>query len=262
MFYGWIQNIKYYSRSLPSVTLSSTVSTLKVSNSSVVTITATFSKSMKSTPTLSLSGIVNDAEMIATASDSIWTYLWTVSGSTVSSTTATVSGTDLSGNPYSGTDSITFIVDNTPPTVTLTDTDSDNVVSDSDVVTITATFSESMTATPTISLSGIASNALMSATSSDSVWSYTWTVSTSVSSVTATVSGTDLLGNAYSGTDSITFIVDNTPPTVTLTDTDSDNVVSDSDVVTITATFSESMTATPTISLLHCIKCTYECNKL
>ena len=49
MFYGWIQNIKYYSRSLPSVTLSSTVSTLKVSNSSVVTITATFSKSMKST---------------------------------------------------------------------------------------------------------------------------------------------------------------------------------------------------------------------
>ena len=249
MFYGWIKSIKYYAKSLPSVTLSSTVSTLEVSNSSVVTITATFSKSMKSTPTLSLSGIVNDAEMIATASDSIWTYLWTVSGSTVSSTTATVSGTDLSGNPYSGTESITFTIDNTPPTVTLTDTDSDNLVSNSDVVTITATFSESMAVTPTISLSGITSNALMSATSSDSVWSYTWTVSTSVSSVTATVSGTDLLGNAYSGTDSITFIVDNTPPTVTLTDTDSDNVVSDSDEVTITATFSESMAATPTISL-------------
>ena len=52
---------------------------------------------MKSTPTLSLSGIVNNAEMTATASDSIWTYSWTVSGSVVSSTTATVSGTDLSG---------------------------------------------------------------------------------------------------------------------------------------------------------------------
>ena len=146
--------------------------------------------------------------MSATSSDSVWSYTWTGASTSVSSVTATVSGTDLLGNAYSGTDSITFIVDNTPPTVTLTDTDSDNVVSDSDVVNITATFSESMTATPTISLSGIASNALMSATSSDSVWSYTWTVSTSVSSVTATVSGTDLLGNAYSGTDSITFIVD------------------------------------------------------
>ena len=38
-------------------------------------------------------------------------------------------------------------------------------------------------------------------------------------------------------------------PTLTLTDTDSDNIVSNSDVVTITASFSESMAATPTISL-------------
>ena len=58
-----------------------------------------------------------------------------------------------------GTDSITFAIDNTAPTVTLTDTDSDNIVSNSDVVTITATFSESMAATPTLSLSGIITNA-------------------------------------------------------------------------------------------------------
>ena len=43
---------------------------------------------------------------------------------------------------------------------------------------------------------------------------------------TATVSGTDLAGNAYSGTDSITFNLDTSSPTVTLTDTDSDNLVS------------------------------------
>ena len=65
--------------------------------------------------------------MSATASDSVWNYTWTVSGSTVTSTTATVSGTDLAGNAYSGTDSITFIIDNTAPTVSLTDTDSDNL---------------------------------------------------------------------------------------------------------------------------------------
>ena len=66
-----------------------------------------------------------------------------------------------------------FIIDNIAPTVSLTDTDSDNLVSNSDVVTITATFSESMTATPTLSLSGITSNAQMSATTSDTVWTYT-----------------------------------------------------------------------------------------
>jgi hypothetical protein len=229
--------------------LSDTDSDNIVSNTDVVTITASFSESMAATPTLSLSGIVSNAEMSATATASIWTYTWTVS-TTVTSTTATVSGTDLSGNAYSGTDSITFTIDNNTPTVTLTDTDSDNIVSNSDLVTVTATFSESMAATPTLSLSGIVSNAEMSATATASIWTYTWTVSTTVTSTTATVSGTDLSGNAYAGTDSITFAIDNTAPTVTLTDTDSDNIVSNSDVVTITATFSESMAATPTISLI------------
>ena len=131
----------------------------------------------------------------------------------------------------------------------LSDTDSDNIVSNSDVVTITATFSESMAATPTLSLSGIITNTEMTATASASVWTYAWTVSTTVTSTTATVYGTDLSGNAYAGTDSITFTIDNSVPTVKLTDTDSDNLISNSDVVTITATFSESMSATPTLSL-------------
>ncbi|MDA9157012.1 BspA family leucine-rich repeat surface protein [Flavobacteriaceae bacterium] len=231
-----------------SGSLSDTDSDNIVSNSDVVTITATFSESMAATPTLSLSGIITNTEMTATSSASIWTYAWTVS-TTVTSTTATVSGTDLSGNAYAGTDSITFTIDNILPTVTLTDTDSDNLVSNSDVVTITATFSESMTATPTLSLSGITSNVLMTATASTSVWTYAWTVSTSINSIIATVSGTDLVGNAYAGTDSITFTIDNILPTVILTDTDSDNLVSNSDVVTITATFSESMSATPTLNL-------------
>ena len=38
------------------------------------------------------------------------------------------------------TDSITFTIDASSPTVTLTDTDSDNLVSVSEVVTITAGF--------------------------------------------------------------------------------------------------------------------------
>ena len=179
-----------------------------------------------------------------------WQYSWTVS-STSNNPSITVSGTDLAGNTYLGTESVTFaITDNISPTVSLTDNDSDNIVVNSDSVIFAATFSEAMTLTPTISLSGIISNAFMSATSSASVWEYTWTVSTSLTSTTATVSGTDLAGNAYTGTESLTFtITDSAPPTVVLTDNDSDNIVVNSDTVIFTATFSEAMTPTPTISL-------------
>ena len=232
----------------PTVTLSDTDSDNLLSDADLVTITATFSESMTATPTLSLSGILSNALMSATATASIWTYSWTVS-TTLTSTTATVSGSDLAGNAYSGTDSITFSIDNILPTVTLTDADSDNIVSNSDVVTITATFSESMAATPTLSLSGILSNALMTATSSASIWTYAWTVSSSVSSTTVTVAGFDLAGNAYAGTESITFTIDNTAPTIINTDSsDDDDYVKGGATVQLSVTFSEAV-ITPTITI-------------
>ena len=86
--------------------------------------------------------------------------------------TSTVSGTDLAGNAYSGTESITFTIDASSPTVTLTDTDSDNLVSVSEVVTITAGFSEAMTATPTISITGIVTNVIMTPVSGTNSYTY------------------------------------------------------------------------------------------
>ena len=126
------------------------------------------------------------------------------------SANVTISGTDLAGNSYSGTDSITFTInqaDNVPPTVILTDSDADNVVGLGDSITVTATFSEAMLATPTISITaGQATNVAMSASASSAIWTYNWTVSSTVSTeVSVTVSGTDLAGIAYSGTDSLTF---------------------------------------------------------
>ena len=233
----------------PTVTLSDTDSDNLVSGSSVVTITATFSEAMASAPTINITGEVSNVAMTATSSSSVWTYPWTVSTTTSGIVSATVAGTDVLGNAYAGTDSITFTIDNTPPTVTLTDTDSHNLTSGSSVVTITATFSEAMSAT-TINITGEVSNVAMTATSSASVWTYPWTVSTSSSGiVSATVAGTDVSGKAYAGTTSITFTIDNTLPTVTLTDNDADNIVSESDTVLITATFSEAMTSTPTVSV-------------
>ena len=95
----------------------------------------------------------------------VYKYTWDVdSGSTPPSGIyyATVSGTAAAtGGAYSGTQSLTFTLDTSAPTVTLTDTDSDNVVNVSQVVTITAIFSETMAATPTISITGMVTNVIM-----------------------------------------------------------------------------------------------------
>ncbi|MDB9823786.1 BspA family leucine-rich repeat surface protein [Flavobacteriaceae bacterium] len=149
---------------------------------------------------------------------------------------------------YTGT------IDTTAPTVALSHSASETEISNGESITVTASFSEAMTATPTISISsGEASDTAMSATASAALWSYTWTVSSTVATeVSITVSGTDLAGNAYSGTDSLTLRLEEIfiPPTVILTDSDVDNIVAFSDMITFDATFSDSISSTPTISII------------
>ena len=66
-----------------------------------------------------------------------------------------------------------------------------------------------MSATPTISLTGLGTNISMSAGSDNKIWKYNFNTSSSTSSITATVSGTDLYDNPYSGTESLTLTIDN-----------------------------------------------------
>ena len=218
-----------------------------------VTLTATFSLSMSPTPTISIAGVVTNVAMTQTSTDTVWTYFWQVPGSITSETdlNVTATATDTNSRTYVGTESLTLTIDSFGPTLTFSDTDDDNLLAASDTVTITAVFSEAMTATPTILISGASISSAMTQISGTNSYTFNWDVSGSLNdgTYTATVSGADLQGNAYSGTDSITFTLDTTAPTVTLTDTDSDNLVSISQVVTITAGFSEAMTATPTISI-------------
>ena len=144
-------------------------------------------------------------------------YAWDVdSGGAPSDGTyrATVAGADLAGNAYSGTDSITFTVDSTAPTVTLTDTDADNIISTTlsptNTVTITASFSKPMTATPSIYITGVVTNVAMTRVGSTNSYTYNWNTSTptlAAGAYSVTVSGTDSIGNAYAGTDSITFTI-------------------------------------------------------
>ena len=195
----------------PSVTLTDTDANNIVTGSNVVTITATFDRSMAATPTINIIGEVSNVVMTASSTARVWIYPWTVSTTTSGIVTATVSGTDISGNAYAGATSITFTIDNTAPTVTLTDTDANNIVTGSNVVTITATFSEVMASAPTINITGEVSNVAMTASSTADVWIYPWTVSTTTSGiVSATVAGTDVSGKAYAGTTSITFTISQT----------------------------------------------------
>ena len=131
---------------------------------------------------------------------------------------------DIIGNAYvAGTQSITFTgivtkMTQTAPTssVSLSKSTTNATLPYTGTVTITATFSESMANSPTISVGGV-SNAVMTSTSS-SVWEYNWTINNgswmtanTTTTTFATVSGTDIVGNAYSGTTSISFTIDNSP---------------------------------------------------
>ncbi|MDA9679662.1 FG-GAP-like repeat-containing protein [Flavobacteriaceae bacterium] len=236
----------------PTVTLTDTDADNLISASEVVTITAGFSEAMTATPTISITGIVTSVIMTPVSGTNSYTFAWDTSSGTLSDGTysATVSGTDLIGNAYlAGTQSITFTLDTTTPTVTITTSDTDNTIKPGDQITITATFSEAMASSPTITIGSAENNQALTATNS-TTFTYSWSTSgTSAGSYTVTVTGTDLAGNTYAGNDSIVITLDNTPPTVTLSDTDDDNFLSASDTVAITAAFDEAMTATPRISI-------------
>ena len=99
---------------------------------------------------------------------------------------------------------------------------------------LSATFSEAVV-TPSITIGSLVTNSSMtvSASTNSTTWYYDWTVPLGVDGIyVATVSTTDLIGNAYAGTDSTTFTVDNTDPEIS-----SASINSTNDIITLT--FSE-----------------------
>ena len=66
-----------------------------------------------------------------------------------------------------------------------------------------------MTATPTISITGIVTNVIMTQIAGTNSYTFFWDVDNggalSDGTYRVTVAGSDLVGNAYSGTDSVTF---------------------------------------------------------
>ena len=231
-----------------------------------------------SPPALSFGGLINDAQMSNSGNPLIWNYSIDMSILTIPSDGDYIisisGGSDLAGNPYTASlgiqdgdetsvDSITFKIDTTHPSVTLTHDHPDNSLLASDTVLITATFSEPMDTTPSLSLSGLITDEAMTNSGDPSIWTY----SVDLSSLSIAgdgdhfiaVSGSDLAGNNYSSVfgvqdgdetsvDSITFSVDITSPSLILTDSDDDNIVYPIDTIIVTATFSEAIKNTPKVN--------------
>ena len=228
---------------------------LVVNGNETVIITATFSENMISSPTISIGGDDNDIdqESMTATSSSVWTFTWNVPDNKNGVYFATVSGTDLSGNYYAGTDSITFIVDNTDPTLALVENDADDVLIDGETVLLTASANETISGTPTLTITTSGGSNDYAMTSSGVSWTYSYSPPSSYSGVvTFTVEMIDVAGNTGSTTislnaDTIIPIINQiTSPMANGTYTDYDGNNPLSDTVSITVNFSESVTVETT----------------
>ncbi|MDC0643330.1 Ig-like domain-containing protein, partial [Flavobacteriaceae bacterium] len=168
----------------------------------------------------------------------------------------TLLGSDTLNNPSSLYTAVTtgtlVYFDKTPPTVALTDDHLDSYLVSGDVVLVRATFSEGMQVTPTVEIDGGVLSATAMTQVSSSVWTYSVDVdvlSPADGTYQLSVNGNDLAGNAYAGTDSLTYTIDTIIPTVTLTDDHPDAYLVSGDVVLVTATFSEGMQASPMVEI-------------
>ncbi|MDG2492323.1 MAG: BspA family leucine-rich repeat surface protein [Flavobacteriaceae bacterium] len=229
--------------SVADLTLISSDVDLIIDPGQSVTLTASFTLDMN-TPLISISGVLSNIPMGLKTSATVWEYIWDTTGIVSGTYIVTVASTDTLNQPLSSKTSLTFATETTPPTVILSDTDLDNTLGASDLVTVTATFSEAMASAPTFSLDGSTYTAL-TATASSTVWIYPFDLSTYTGIdgiVSFTVSGTDMIGNAYSGTDNISFTIDKTPSSVvSVTSSNSDGTYSFGDTISIILLFNENV---------------------
>ena len=154
--------------STPTVTLSTNDSDNRIKPGDNITVTATFNENMASSPRMTIGSAVNNVALTATNSTT-WTYTWSTSGVAEGSYTVTVTGADLAGNSYTGTDTLKIALDSSNPEVLLVSNITSPTIQTSDVVSISAYFSEALSTTPTLSISGLLTDQAMSKFSNTSV---------------------------------------------------------------------------------------------
>ncbi|MFA5157604.1 MAG: Ig-like domain-containing protein [Patescibacteria group bacterium] len=129
---------------------------------------------------------------------------------------------DNAGNSRTLTTYTSIVIDNTDPTVVLSDNHPDNIVRDADTVDITATFTEAdqidETTPPTIAIGDAVVATAMTKTS-NLVWTYQWNVPAGHNHDEAvTITATDRAGNPnVAATGKTTYAIDNTKPILSAT---------------------------------------------
>jgi len=234
---------------LPTATIIVSDSSLKIGETSLVTIT--FSEAVTGFTNADLT-IANGTLSAVSSSDGgiTWTATFTPTSNVTDATnliTLDNSGVqNLSGNAGSGTtDSNNYSVDTQRPTATIVVADTALGVGQTSLVTIT--FSEAVTGFTNADLI-IANGTLSAVSSSDGgiTWTATFTPAAGITDTTnvITLDNTgiaDLAGNAGSGTtDSNNYAVDSQRPTATIVMSDSD--LHPGETAQVTITFSEAVT--------------------
>ncbi len=226
----------------PTVTLSSTTSD---PTNGVITVTATFSKSVTGFDSSDVT--VTNATVSAVVGSGT-TYAFNVSPTIASGSTGTVtidvnasSAQDGAGNNSSVSNTLTYSIDKQAPTVSISSVSPDPTSSS---VTVSVSFSENVTGFDSSDLT-ITSGTVSSVAGSGS--SYTVVVAHSIGSQTtgtlsiqvAASGATDAAGNANTASNTLTRSIDTRGPSVTLTSASASTVTGSFGV---TATLSLSST--------------------
>ncbi|MFA5797617.1 MAG: Ig-like domain-containing protein [Candidatus Woesearchaeota archaeon] len=239
----------------PTVVLIGNHSDLVVRDADTVVFTATFTEANSinavTVPTITIDGTgggVCDvtAANLTNTSNLVWTYSWDVPAVCNGAAAVSITATDVAGNANTAaTGNTSYTIDNTAPTVVLSDDHADSIVRDADTVVIQATFTEtnqvSESTPPTITIGTLVVGGAM-VKDSNTVWNYTWNVPSGNDSVVAvSITATDVAGNANTAaTGQTSYTIDNTAPTVGVALNDTALKVGETALVTFT--FSENVT--------------------
>ncbi|MBI4871323.1 MAG: hypothetical protein HY814_07115 [Candidatus Riflebacteria bacterium] len=227
-------------------------------------LTATFSEAMGVTPVVAIVGAspggMNDvapADLVATASPTVWTYSRTAVEGDDDVFTITLTAADPSRNAVAVQPANrTFTVDATVPTASLAYSKSPAVYK-AESFKVTATFSENITpSAPTITISGTTggiavTNVSMTQGATRSIWTYARTLQAgdTQGAHTITLTAADGAGNGLPAQPANkSFVVDTAAPTASFTFSKPSRQYK-AEEFAVSVVFNEAMAATPTLAI-------------
>ena len=189
-------------------------------------VTATFDESIAGDCILEISNDASTVQSTMSAiSSSVWVVEWEIPSNWNEGEFSIKIGTanDLVGNPYTGTASQHFIYDETTPSVSIEWNKDSNFFKGEEVIEFKAIFSEMIVTPPTIVLSGISSSTF-SATNSETIWIYNFTVPGGLNSTsTLSLSADDPAGNSLDYSHPSNFEIDSNKPFIESLELEEDN---------------------------------------